>query len=95
MGKTQYKGLPPDFVDVSDVMCSDVEPPPNQSGKKLGAGGGFPQACPLLPDTAEHSRKEHWDGGILYNKYLGGNLNNKLEQIHNTTALYKKGQSRL
>lgn len=57
MGKTQYKELPLDFVDVSDVMCSDVEPPPNQSGKKLGAGGGFPQACPLPPDTAEHSGK--------------------------------------
>ena len=28
-------------------------------------------------------------------KYLGVNLNNKLDWTHNTTALYKKGQSRL
>lgn len=86
MGKTQDKELLLDFVDVSDVMCSDVEPPPNQSGKKLGAGGGFPQACQLLPDTAEHSGKGRLDGGILYSKYLGGNLNNKLDQTHSTTT---------
>lgn len=29
------KELPLDFVDARDVMCSDLEPPPNQSRKKL------------------------------------------------------------